>query len=226
MLDRIRDFLKSESDKLEGKSTRQKLEYIRDYYWLQITIVVALVSFTIFAVYRATTTLKEHWFYLMVANTREEAGNDSALWEGYVEYTGYDLTQKMVEFNDNSYFDYGNHHAAGNQYYEMFVALTDAGVLDAVTMEPDNLASLGESGRLLDLSADQCAGIREKYEDRFIYAVPYDTEYSEDPVPIGIDVSDSILMTEYHLYADGCALGIGAQSSNIEAVELFLDYIF
>jgi hypothetical protein len=43
---------------------------------------------------------------------------------------------------------------------------------------------------------------------------------------VGIDISDSILMTRYHLYADGCALGIGAQSSNIDAVEKFLEYIY
>jgi hypothetical protein len=45
-------------------------------------------------------------------------------------------------------------------------------------------------------------------------------------VPVGIDISDSILMSEYHLYSDGCALGIGAQSSNIDAVQKFLEYIY
>lgn len=222
----IRDFFKSESEKLEGKTLRQKIEYVRDYYWLQITIVVVFVSVVSFVGYRAATTLKEYWFCLTIANTREEVGNKSGLWEGYVAYTGYDLTQKMVEFYDDSYFDYGKNHAAGNQYYEMFVALTDAGIMDAVTMEPDNLSSLGESGRLLDLNAEQCASIREKYSDRFIYSIPVDTEYSTDPVPVGIDVSDSILMTKYHIYADGCALGICAQTGNLEAVERFLEYIY
>ena len=32
-------------------------------------------------------------------------------------------------------------------------------------------------------------------------------------------------MTRYHLYTEGCAIGIGAQSEHLEAVELFLDYI-
>lgn len=226
MPERIRRFFKSESEKLKGKTWRQKAEYVRDYYWLQISAVVILVSLTAFVIYRAKTTLSEHWFYLMVANTREEAGTNSPLWQGYVDYTGYDLSQKMVEFNDEAYFDYGKNRAAGNRYYEMFVGFTDAGVLDAVTMEPDNLASLGQSGRLLDLDSEKCVKIREKYGDRFIYAIPYDKEYSEDPVPVGVDVSDSILMTQYHLYAEGCALGIGAQSENIEAVEKFLDYIY
>lgn len=225
-LRRLKTFFESEKRKLEGKTARQKAEYIRDYYWLQITVAVVLVLVVSFVAYRAATTLKEHWFYLMIANTREEAGTDSPLWQGYVDYAGYDLTQKMVEFNDDSYFDYGKNHAAGNQYYEMFVALTDAGVLDAVVMDSAALASLGESGRLMDLDSEPCASIREKYGDRFLYALPYDTEYSEEPVPVGIDVTDSILVTQYRLYADSCALGIGAQSGSIEAVEKFLDYIY
>ena len=178
-----------------------------------------------FVIYRVRTTLSDHWFYLMLANTREEAGTNSPLWKGYVDYSGYDLSEKLIEFNDEAWFDYGKNKAAGNKYYEIFVGFTDVGILDAVTMEPDNLTSLGESGRLLDLNADKCSRIREKYKDRFLYAIPYDKEYSTDPVPVGIDISDSILMTRYHLYTEGCAIGIGAQSEHLEAVELFLDYI-
>ena len=116
--------------------------------------------------------------------------------------------------------------AAGNKYYEVFVATVDSGVLDAVTMEPEDLSLLGESGRLMDLRDERCGAIYEKYKDRLIYSIPYDKEYSTEPVPVGIDISDSILISKYHIYTDGCALGIGAQSSNIEAVEKFLDYIY
>ena len=226
MLTRIRSFFKSESEKLKGKTWQQKAGYVRDYYWLHISVVVIFVCLTSFIIYRVRTTLSDHWFYLMLANTRAEAGTNSSLWDGYVEYSGYDLSEKLIEFNDEAWFDYGKNHAAGNRYYELFVGFTDSGILDAVTMEPDNLTSLGESGRLLDLNDERCAGIREKYRDRFLYTIPYDKEYSTDPVPVGIDISDSILMTEYGLYTDGCALGIGAQSQHIEAVEIFLDYIY
>ena len=222
---RIRSFFKSESEKLSRLTTRQKLAYIRDYYWLQISLVVIVLTLSSFVIYRVRTTLSDHWFYLMLANTRMEAGTNSPLWEGYVDYSGYDLSEKRIEFNDEAWFDYGKNKAAGNKYYEIFVGFTDVGILDAVTMEPDNLTSLGESGRLLDLNADKCSRIRKKYGDRFLYSIPYNKEYSTDPVPVGIDISDSILISKYHLYTNGCAIGIGAQSEHLEAVELFLDYI-
>ena len=78
----------------------------------------------------------------------------------------------------------------------------------------------------MDLDSEEYAAIKEKYGDRFLYCEPFDEEYSDEPVAIGIDISDSILMTKYNIYPDSCALGIGANSEHIEAVEAFLDYIF
>ena len=121
--------------------------------------VVCLFCFGFFVIYQARTALKDHWLYLTITNTREDVGTNSDLWKGYVDYTGYDVTQKMVEFNDEIYFDYSKNKAAGNKYYEVFVATVDSGVLDAVTMEPEELSSLGESGRLMDLRDERCSTI-------------------------------------------------------------------
>lgn len=46
-----------------------------------------------------------------------------------------------------------------------------------------------------------------------------------EKIPVGIDLSDSILVSKYHLYADSCALGIGAQSENLEEVEYFIGFV-
>lgn len=58
---------------------KQKLGYVRDYYWLQISLVVIVLTLGSFVIYRVRTTLSDHWFYLMLANTREEAGTNSPL---------------------------------------------------------------------------------------------------------------------------------------------------
>ena len=93
-------------------------------------------------------------------------------------------------------------------------------------MEPEALTALGSTGRLLDLNRPDCATLRRKYADRLLYALPLNTEYSGTPVPIGIDISDSILVTKYHLYPDACALGIGAGTGRLSAAEAFLEYIY
>jgi hypothetical protein len=129
------------------------------------------------------------------------------------------------EFIASSYFDYTKDAAYGNVYYEAFVALSDVGTLDVITMEADSIAALGQSGRLIDLQSEPCADIAKKYEDRLIYYYPPDDAEDDSPVAVGIDVSDSRLVTEYGLYQDSCGIAVGAHSQNIAAVEAFLDFI-
>lgn len=215
-----------EKEKIAGiEGWKAKAEYIWQYYNLWIIGILAAVFFVIFSIQRFFFHVNENWFYIMFTNTYAEVGDHSDLWKGYVEYTGYDLKEKNVVFNNSAYFDY-KENVTGNSYFESFVAYTEAGTLDAITMETDSLTALGESGRLMDLDSEACASIKEKYGDRFLYCEPFDEEYSTEPVAVGIDVSDSILITKYHVYPNTCGLGIGAKSGDIEAVEAFLDYIF
>ncbi len=218
-------YLKEEWKKIcEIDGWRKKLEYIWQYYYLWILGIVFLIFFVSFAIKSYFFQVNENWVYIMFNNTYAEVGNGSDLWDGFVEYAGFDLKEKNVEFNNTSYFDY-KQSVTGNSYFESFVAYTEGGTLDAITMEADSLTALGESGRLMDLDSEACASIKAKYGDRFLYCEPLNKEYSTEPVAVGIDLTDSILMTKYHVYTNTCALGIGAQSGDIEAVEAFLDYV-
>lgn len=223
----LREWYRQEKQKLEVLDTRQKAEYIWQYYKLWIIGIVCAVLFAIYAGYLFFNNVTEYWIYLAFVNTRVEVGQNTPLWDGFVEYSGYDTKEKLVAFDNNAYFTYGNNRNIGNAYYEAFVAYIDAGTLDAATMNPEELIAFGASGRLLDLNSEECVSIKEKYGDKFLYCEPYDEEYSADLVPVGIDLSDSILINQYHIYSnEKCALGIGAQSQHVEAVEKFLDYVF
>lgn len=223
----LKSYFSREKEKIRNIETfRAKVEYIWQYYYLWIIGIVSAVLVIGSVVYHYNTALKENWFFITFTNTYAEVGNESRLWDGYVEYTGYDTTVKNVEFNNLSYFDCAANNASGNEYYEVFVAHVEAGTLDAVTMEKQSLEALGASGRLMDLNDERCASIMEKYGDRLVYCEPYDEDYKLDRVPVGIDISDSILMTEYNIYPDSCVLGIGSYAQHIDAVEQFLDYIF
>ena len=223
---RFTKWRKAEKDKiLRIPGTGKKIEYIWEYYKLWIIGAVFLIWLVTFAVRQYTTSLRDYWCYMIFANTYADAGDHSDLWEDYVEYAGFDLTEKAVRFDANSYFDYLK-GVTGNSYFEAFVAYADSGTLDAIVMGSDSLTALGRTGRLLDLNSEACASIRAKYGDRFLYAVPIDTEYSTEEVPVCIDISDSRLVSEYGIYSEPCAIGIGALSKNVEAVEQFLDFLY
>ena len=224
--DRLRRWATEEKEKLSGiKGAEKKASYVWEYYKIWIIAIIFVLWFIPFAVHQYTTQINEYRCFMMFCNTFADIGDDSDLWDDYISYTGFDTEERKVHFNASSYFDYLK-GVTGNSYFEAFVAYADSGTLDGITMGTESLRALGKSGRLLDLDSDSCRSIRAKYGDRFIYSVPYDEEYSTEEVPVGIDISDSRLVTEYGAYSEPCALGIGALSGNVDAIELFLDFIF
>jgi hypothetical protein len=215
-----------EKEKIKSLPPREKVRYIWSYFWIPIVGILFVLIFGTFLVVRIATNISDNWLMVTFSNTTAQVGTGSQLWEDFTEYAGYDLKEKKVEFNAESYFDYTKNQAKGNAYYNAFITLADVGELDAITMEPQSLAALGQSGRLFDLNDEQCAELKAKYADRFIYYTPTDEDGAElAPIPVGIDVSDSLLVTQYHVYPEGCALGVGAHSENIKEVGDFLRFI-
>ena len=211
---------KREVSQLQGAA---KLQYVWDYYKLWIIGIVCLIAFVIYFVIARAMTPNDNWFYITIANTQADAGNKSQIWRDFVDYSGYDTKEKNVYFNTNCYFDPFSEKV--NQYYTYFVAYVDAGTLDLIAMEKDDLQKLGERGRLLDLSRPEASEIMSRYEDRLIYATPLDEEYSTEPVPIGIDLSDTQLVSNYHIYGDSCAIGVSANCPHMDAVLKFLSFV-
>lgn len=224
-LERLRTWAKTEKEKIAGiPSARKKVIYIWEYYKLWIIGIVFVLWFGTFAYHQYTTVLHDYWCYMIFANTYADLGDHSKLWEDYTEYAGFDLNEKAVVFNASSYFDYLK-GVTGNSYFEAFVAFADSGTLDGITMGTESLAALGETGRLMDLESEACASIAAKYSDRFVYCDAVREDGETVHAAVGIDISDSRLVTEYEGYAEPCALGIAALSDNVESVELFLDFI-
>ena len=220
MANRFGQWLRGEREKMRELTAKEKLQYIWSYYYLWIIGISAFLAISIFLTVRITTSVKEEWLYGMFANTMTKAGYGSDLWKDFTEYSGLDLTEKRVEFNGEAYFDYLKNQAKGNDYYNAFIALTDGGILDFITMETPSLEALAESGRLTDLRLDRCKELCEIYADRLVYF-----HGVEGDIPVGFDVSDSLLVTKYGLYKDSCALGIGAQSEKQDIIALFMRFI-
>lgn len=215
-----------EKKKIKELPFREAVQYIWMYFKIPIIAIVFVLGFGTFLIIRIATNIPDNWLTVTFSNTYARVGTGSQLWTDFTEKTGYDLTKKKVEFNAESYFDYLQDQAKGNAYYNAFVSLVDAEELDAITQEKDSLTALGQSGRLLDLNDERCAAIKKKYGDRFLYYEPVDEDGEKgEKIPVGIDLSDSILMTKYHIYADSCALGIGAKSKNLEEIEDFIDFV-
>ena len=215
-----------ERAKLSEMSFKKAVKYIWQYYWIFILGLIGIVWLAVFAVHRLIAGPPEYWLYASLANSTVSPPNVSRLQSDFAEYSGWDTREKQIEFSTNMYFDYNRNQARGNEYYNSFVALTDTGTLDLITMYPEQLAPLGESGRLLDWNLERCAELRKKYADRLIWYQPPEDAEVTDPVPVGIDVSDSLLVTKYGIYPESAALGIAAGTIRLDAIAEFLEFIF
>lgn len=224
MITRLKNWYDTEREKLRPLSRRAKAEYVWQYYHLWIIAVVSVAGLSVYVTVHRLTVPADNWLYVTFANTYADVGNGSTLWRDFVDASGYDTREKNVYFQNSCYFDPSD--TGYNAYYTYFVAYVEAGTLDAITMEREDLALLGARGRLLDLTRPEADGLAEKYADRLIYAIPANAEYGPATVPIGIDLSDACLVTEFHVYEGTCALGISANCPHIDAAERFLEYIF
>ncbi len=223
--ERLKEWARVEKKKIAGiDGTKAKLDYIWEYYKIWIVCIVFFLWFAGFAIHQYATNRMDYRCYMMFNNTYADIGTDSEMWFDYVRYAGFDKDDGDIEFNAQSYFDYLK-GVTGNTYFESFVTYADGGILDGFVCGTESLRALGQSGRLIDLNSEECASIKEKYGDRFIYSEPFDEDYKGQEVPVGIDISDSKLVTEYKAYIEPISLGIGANSENIDAVEKFLDFI-
>ena len=219
-------WVETEKQKMSTMTAKQKASYIFTYYRLWILGIVCAVFLICYIISHAFFSVKDYWFYGMFVNTMEDGGNGSELWQDFVVWSGFNTKEKKVELNSRSFFDPTVSGGTNNSYYQAFVALVESGDLDVAVMGEKALEGIGSSGRLLDLRDEKCASIMEEYKDRLIYCIPYDEEYSTDPVPVGIDISDSLLTRKYGLYEDDCVLGIAAYTQRIDSVEMFLDFLY
>lgn len=206
-------------------SRKEKIDHILTYYWLPVFGVIFGIAFAIYLFSHILFGIRENWIYITLVNVPVSDEGVSTLKDAFTEYAGYDPRQKNVVFNANSYFDAATLQGTNNSYFQVFVAMVESGDLDAVIAGRENLAAVGAGGRLKDLSSDEVSSFFDKYRDRFIYCTPNDEEYSTGEVPVGIDISDSRVVTEYGIYTGDCALGMGAYSDNIDEVLRFLKFV-
>ena len=216
---------RDEREKLRGYGLRARLKYIWQYYRLWIIGIAFAVGFVGYAVWNYVTVPGDILFYGILSNTYAQLGKDSDFYNGFVEAAGYDLKTGVVEIDCANYCKPSG-RVIGNNYYEKLISMLDGGVDDVWIAGAEDVIAIGETGRLMDLNGDAMASVREKYADRFIYCTPLDESYSDQPVPIGIDLAGTALTGEYSAYPEGAALAVNASTQRPEQVLVFLDYLF
>lgn len=222
---RLRQWWNEEVNKIREFSAKDFALYIWDYYTLWIISILSIVLVLGWGIHQYVTNSSDTWFFACFANTRADLGDGSRFWKDYATYAGYDLDEKDLTFNAQLYVDTIG-KTVGNQYYQLLIAYLDGGILDVLVMERERLLVIGSSGRLMDLETEQMRTIYERYQDRLVYCEPINEEYGKDWVPVGIDLSGTVLVGDDSAYLEEAVLGISAFAPHPEEVETFLAFLF
>lgn len=216
-------WVRDEREKLRGYGPRDRLRYVWQYYRLWIIGIGFVVCFAAYALWNYFTVPGDIHFYAIFSNTYARLGQGSDFYNGFVEAAGYDLSTGVVEIDCANYCKPSG-RATGNTYYEKLISMLDGKVDDIWVAEAEDVIAIGETGRLMDLNTNDV--LKEKYSARFVYCTPLDESYSDQPVPIGIDLSGTALVGEYSAYPNGAVLGVNAYTQRPDQVVVFLDYLF
>lgn len=225
-MDRIAAWAKAEHAKLRRMSLRGKLSYIVTYYWVQLGLIVLVLALGLYLHSQMSVQLAENHFAACFANTTAELGPDSEFGQGFARYAGYDLKQKNLVLMDECWCKPGEASAFNNTYYNLMVTYLDSATLDVLVMPADDLAAVGQSGRLMDLRDERTAAIFEAYQDRLLWVVPNaQSDYGNDPVPVGIDLSGTPLVGTDAPYGESAVLGVNSLAPHPEQAAVFLSYL-
>lgn len=226
-MDRIAAWAKAEHAKLRRMSLRGKLSYIVTYYWVQLGLIVLVLALGLYLHSQMSVQLAENHFAACFANTTAELGPDSEFGQGFARYAGYDLKQKNLVLMDECWCKPGEASAFNNTYYNLLVTYLDSATLDVLVMPADDLAAVGQSGRLMDLRDERTAAIFEAYQDRLLWVVPNaQSDYGDAPVPVGIDLSGTPLVGTDAPYGESAVLGVNSLAPHPEQAAVFLSYLF
>lgn len=220
----ISDWWKEEKGKLKTMTASQAVQYIVSYYWIPIVGITAAVFLAVFLIRHIRAGEPQYALYGIFANTLEDGGIDSQLYREFTAYAKID-SPYPVEFDSQIYLNQSSYASGSDHYFATFLVLAETGALDFITMTPEDLCELAQSGRLMNLNDPDCAAIAERYHDRWIFAEVTDEEGVLQSIPIGFDISDSALVETYGLYREECALGLGLYSSKTDTVMKFMDFV-
>lgn len=157
------------------------------------------------------------WLSVAFVNEYANVGEGSPLYEEFVRAEG--LSDERVVFDAGYFFDLSNDRDFANQYFQKLVAYLEAGTVDAVICNEDNLNGIAQGGRVLDLRDARAAEIFEEYGSRLYY---YDAE--EGRLPVGISLAGSPYEDALG-YQDEVFLAVGSRGMHVERVELFLEFL-
>ena len=239
------DEFREERDAIKHGTPKQKYQYFKDYYRTPLIIFLLSAVFAGILIYNFVTR-KDSAFYAAMLNSSPYAENEWFI-EEYAESAGINLDKYDITFDTNFYFKLNSSDEDSYITTQKHDTYVGAGQLDVMAGAGEEFAYYANSVLFMDLREVLSPEQVERYEPYFYYIDtdlfasqagvdfnsvdipdPKDPHSMTAPVPVAIYIGESGALNRAYYFRnekDGIALGIYANTSHLDNVLNFIDYV-
>lgn len=218
---------KSAREQLRKLHGKQKWTYIWDYYRIQIIAAVLILAACAGILPSALAKHEDPDLTIAIVNNTMNVDQGTDFYDEFTSFADDRGVEGTWQFDSGYFFDLSEESDFTNSYYQKLVARIESGELDGMILDRANLEGIARGGRVLDLSDESVREVMNQYGDRAVWY----TDENGEKIPVGIDVSDSPVISRCLDYETAEAGGgtavfaFSAQPANLENAEIFLGYL-
>lgn len=245
----VMDEFKEQRAALKNGTFKQKLSYFWYYYkWHTIGSIAALVA--VILLIHDIVSQKNEVFYAAMLNSSNLL-QDESFAEQFMEYAGIDPNADTATFDDSLSISFSNLNEITLASAQKLQATMIAGKVDVIVAGDELFENYANDGVVTDLRqimtseqlavykpylyyvdrvlVEQIAEANYNLDTSFQPEIPNPTkpELMEDPVPVGIYVDSSTLLTSNYRISDGDRIVAGflANSNHTDMAIKFIEFL-
>lgn len=243
----VMDEFKEERAALKHGTLKQKLSYFWEYYrWSAAAVILGAAA--VISLAHHFITYKAPAIYIAMINATDTAPKEPAE-GGFAEYSGIDTAHSEIVYDTSMIIDFNTGNQETYTSAEKFILLLASAQLDAVVADPSVINNYARDGAFYDLSdfltPEQTAAYepyfyymdyavagaaKEAHDDTLVpeFSDPRRPEDMEQPVPVGIYVSDCPTLTgRFHFFSQSpdLVLSVAANTKRPEMASKYIDYL-
>ena len=212
----MRENLEIEKQKLKTMNFKQKLEYIAEYYGLQIVIGIFIVGIIVFLCVHFATK-KDIVLNVVAVNTvtEDSPANQREYYDSILSKNGIDIKKSDISVNTSLKVSKDANDPLTQKNIELIESRFMANSVDLFLANEEVLYSLAELGFIQNLSVYLPGEVLESHSDSLVYVKDID---SGKKLLAGIHVenSDWLQKTGWYKGCQDVVVGISDNARNME----------
>lgn len=242
------DEFKEQREKIKNASFKDKVKYYTYYYKWHAFVVIAVIALVAIWIHDVKTHKENALFAALLNNVTLDS--ESTLYKDYADYAGIDLEKYQIILDNTLNIDPTATDEMSVSSSQRMMVYTAAAELDTIIGGEDIFPDYAYNGIFHDLRDILSEEQIKAYEPYFYYVdrtvvetileaqtnmestviseIPDPTkpEEMEDPVPVGIFVTNCQKLRDDYLFKGESAIGVLTNAPHPENSLKFIDFLF